>query len=330
MHLVFISLTDYNTVLSLSVASGALSWNGYVHLVAEILSSNGVALTAPLTHKVPEGTENIGSVNGNSVRFAFSYPAEGATDGGYDRSYMMNGNIPSLGMNYIDDISVVEFDFRADAMKESNSVIAANSNFPCEGFVLAAQLGLDNSYGYNMGITKLAEQAGLSLVVKTTETGKTDVYHLEQKIGDTFHIRLEYKASEKTLSVYCDGVLLGTSDNLYFTAWSGKYEKLLILNSYNLAGTYAGIPTDFTVSNLTTGVEGKTAYGNSTLAAITVDQILGENVSENAVNSNLTLPAVLDHLCSARWTWSGPAAIPPLSVTMVSLALCLRKIPRLL
>ena len=302
-----VTLTGYNQKVEATVAVGEISWSGNICLeYTERISVSPTSLKGLANGAAAPNAGYTFSSDNDGVTMYNKYVEGAANSAAVGRVYAI-GNVSLIPSGR--DL-VFDFDFSAAKMPVFNTaeeLRAYNDPFICYGMTMLVKDG-DNK-GVTLGITNTDE--GLYLCVAYGAGGAQFAkFATGKQVGEPFHVRAVRNVN-MTLELYIDGILIGEVENTggCNSGW-GTVNNVVSINmrSGNLSADGAN-DMEFTVDNIRTGFR-----QNNPLTDMTVDEILGENVSASAVSKNLNLfstwsSKVLGTNLEIEWTSSNEEVV---------------------
>jgi len=299
------TVSDYGVVENVTIAMGASNWSGNVALSS--LERTQKVAASNLSGKSTGSPTTTADGTGFTFTLAPAATAPGASAGYQERQYAY-GTVSALG-NHTADLSI-EFDFAATALPDIGTARYMGSSWP----QWAGPTFIMTDHRMN-GLNLSIQNAGGNLYVCSVNGNKASNFHsvnTGKKAGSTFHLRVVWKDSGD-VEVYADGSYVGVLPN---AAASYTYMRDCYFNATNSMwinlirrAEYYDQQVTFTVSNITVG----NAYGDSALDALRFADIAGENTDQDAVTTDLVLPATYNskHFGQKQLTWtsSNPAVI---------------------
>ena len=228
----------------------------------------------------------------------------------------------------------LEFDVRIDKMPEFNrhyTSLVHKEVCPGLYFIIGGKnVNTDGNYantdtaGMTFGITNTDE--GLLLSLRATDFADGDEYAsklqvplkiaLGKKIGEQFHLRLNYDAANDTIDIFVDDVFKGRIENAEydnpFRYKNPTYSALIQVGAYSRTDFIRSGENryDISLSHMTIGAQ-KVTDPATQLDPLVFDSIKGKNETQAAIYHDLELPASVPGPLTIPLTWtsSNPTVI---------------------
>ena len=327
-----ITLTDYNVATTLSVTVGSAKWDGT--LVFDSVESTAVN-QFPATK-----TETAADANYNADTQTLRLTGKGdgtvliRHTGGATEKTTNTIAVPFKCLDSAKAPVALEMDVRIDKMAVYKRYYTNTTQKElCYGVYFLATGRLTNtdkavahsdSAGMSFGITNVEE--GLVLVVRATDFATGDAYEsaaqppkmivLDKKLGEQFHLRLNYDAAKDTIDVFVDDVFKGHIEGAEydnpFRLVEGSYAAHLQVGAYTFPSNIQSGDNEFdiSISNMAVGSQ-KVMDPAKLMNELTFDVIQGTNGTASAVFADLDLVKSIPGPLTVPLTWtsSDPAII---------------------
>lgn len=284
-------MDNFGYFCDLSIRIGDLSWNGIMVCTTQ---SYGETMGTEVSSNV--------SIESEGIRFTVEDGVETANENNY---YIVRG-VENLS-SHKELTTVLEFDLQIESMAETYPYYFEAAHWsPCYGFYVGLTDESNSSVneyrnGLSFGITNVGGKVAL---VSGNDRKTQKVFYTNIPISrkDNMHIRLEYdnhdafsfydKATNTktrnnaTARYYINGVLIGIHEDCKTASTFTTVKASLNMSLRSDAdGKYEVI-----VSNIVNDYEVVPSLDSKLLNDLNFNHFKGENLSQNAINSDLQLP----------------------------------------
>ena len=320
-----LTVTDYDQSAKLSVSMGSATWDGFV-IFDSVEGTSVNQFPATKTETASEANYNSSTdtlrLTGKGDSTVLVRHTGGATE--------KTSNTIAVPFRCVDPSKppvALEFDCRIDQMPVyARYYTTTTQKELCYGlyFLVTGKLANDdgaiantNSSGMSFGITNVDE--GLVLVVRATDFADGAAYAdtakaphkivLDKKLGQQFHLRLNYDAANDTIDVFVDDVFKGRIEGAEydnpFRLAKDAYVAHLQIGAYSFPSNITSGENgfDITLSHMTVGAQ-KVMDPSALMNSLTFDTIKGINGSTSAVYSDLNLVKSIPGPLTIPLTWT--------------------------
>ncbi|MBQ3147250.1 MAG: exo-alpha-sialidase [Oscillospiraceae bacterium] len=311
-------LSEYGKTMELSVKAGDLLGGGKKLTLTNI----DWFVTDNRFHEAPySGTKSTDVQHGvaqleNGWHMFDQYGVLGSNKTGI-RSYVLYQKLPVYAENLADRRAAtrVEFDFYAEAMPVlDESAFIDSGAYSNSGFSFSiGDLANANKDAWTVVCGILNTKDGLQFVYQANLGHTNIMVPLSKQVGDKFSVGVEWH-DDNRLELYVDG------EKIHTLAAAGKYTNSvgnasLCVNMRRSTDKPKSEADNFDIS-FTNLAMGKVYYNEDVLNQLTFEDIKGENIQEDSITSDLTLPTILtngqlDNEFTVTWKSSDPEIIDP-------------------